>query len=95
MEVSIFNKDGTVLTLKVTNSHLHFVSLGGGSGGSYEIGSAVRRFLGIVSLDFSKFWHGARNPYEVVRDIAGFSRKFFLALKIGKMDRKWAKKGFF
>ena len=79
MEVSIFNKDGTVLTLKVTNSHLHFVSLGGGSGGSYEIGSAVRRFLGIVSLDFSKFWHG----------------KFFLALKIGKMDRKWAKKGFF
>ena len=24
------------------------------------------RFLGIVSLVFSEFWHGARNSYEVV-----------------------------
>ena len=38
-------------------------------------------FLGIVSLVFSKFWHGARNPYEVVRDSWIF----------WKMDRKWAK----
>ena len=50
-----------------------------------------RHFLGIVSLVFSKFWHGARNPYEVVRDRAGFSRKIFFAPKIGKMDPKWAK----
>ena len=27
-------------------------------------------FLGIGSLDFSEFWHGARNPYEVVHDRA-------------------------
>ena len=25
-------------------------------------------FLGFVSLVFSKLWHGARNPYEVVRN---------------------------
>ena len=54
-----------------------------------------RRFLGIVSLVFSKCWHGARNPYEVVRDRAGFSRKKFFAPKIGKMDQKWAKTWFF
>ena len=34
-------------------------------------------FLGIVSLVFSKFWHNARNPYEVVCVRAGFSRKIF------------------
>ena len=34
-------------------------------------------FLGIVSLIFSKFWHGARVPCEVVRDRAGFSAKIF------------------
>ena len=36
-----------------------------------------RRFLGIVSLVFSEFWYGARNPYEVVHDRAGFSGKIF------------------
>ena len=36
-----------------------------------------RHFLGIVSLVFSKFWHGARNPYEFVYDRAGFSTIFF------------------
>ena len=30
-------------------------------------------FLEIASLVFSKFWHGARNLYEVVPDKAGFS----------------------
>ena len=33
------------------------------------------RLFGIVSLVFSKFCHGARNPYEVARDIAGFFQK--------------------
>ena len=42
------------------------------------------RFLGIVSLVFSKFWHPARNPYEVVRDRGGFSGNFFVF-------RKWTK----
>ena len=28
-----------------------------------------------MSLVFAKFWHGARNPYEVVRDKARFSEK--------------------
>ena len=23
-------------------------------------------FIGVGSLDFSEFWHSARNPYEVV-----------------------------
>ena len=50
---------------------------------SYKIGSVrpsvfpsvllSRRFLGIVSLVFSEFLYGARNPYEVMRDRAGFS----------------------
>ena len=49
-------------------------------------------FLGIVSLIFSKFCHGARNLYKVVDDRAGFSGKIFFALKIGKMGLK---QGFF
>ena len=40
--------------------------------------------LGTVLLVFSKFWHGARNLYEVVRDRAGFSRKCFLLQKLGE-----------
>ena len=50
------------------------------------------RFLGIVSLVFSKFWYDARNPYKVVRDRAGFSRIFFFCLRNWesgpKMDQK-------
>ena len=49
------------------------------------------RFLWIASLTFSKFSHGARNPYKVVRDRAEFSRKLFFAPKIGKIDPKWTK----
>ena len=49
------------------------------------------RFLGIVSSIFSKFWHGARIPFEVVCDRAGFSLKIFFAPKIRKMGPKWAK----
>ena len=55
-----------------------------------------RCFLGIVSLVFLKFWHGARNPYEAVRDRARFPRKkFFLPPKIGKLTRNGPKTGFF
>ena len=37
-----------------------------------------RCFHGIGSLDFSEFWHGARNPYHVVGDRAGvFLKNFF------------------
>ena len=39
-------------------------------------------FLGIVSLVFSKFWHGARNLYEILFDRAGFSGKIFLSRKL-------------
>ena len=46
-------------------------------------------FLGILSLVFSKFWHGARNPYEVVQG------QYFCDSKIGKMDQKWAKNRIF
>ena len=48
-------------------------------------------FLGIAALVFSKFWHDARNPYEVVHNRTRFSRKKIFAPKIGKMDQKWAK----
>ena len=67
----------------------------------YEIGSVhtfVRpsvllsgRFLGTVSLLFCKFWHDARNPYEVVHDRAEFSIKIVFAPKITKMDQRRAK----
>ena len=39
-------------------------------------------FLGIGSLVFSKFQHGARNPYEVLRDRTRFIRKNLFAPKI-------------
>ena len=52
---------------------------------SYEIGSVSLSillslslsgsFLGIVSLVFSKFWHGARNLHEVVHNRARFLEK--------------------
>ena len=42
-----------------------------------------RHFLGILPLIFCKFWHGGRNPYEVVQDSAIF-KKFFFDLKLGK-----------
>ena len=50
-----------------------------------------RCFLGIESLGFSKLWHDARNPYEVVCGRAAFSRKKYFAPKIGKIGQKWAK----
>ena len=53
-----------------------------------------RRFLRMVSLVFSKFWHGARNPREVVHDRAGFSRKKSFCPKNWKMRQKWAKNRF-
>ena len=54
------------------------------------------RFLGIVSLVFSKFQHGARNPYEIVHDRTGFSGTNFFAPKIGKMHQKCTKnRGFY
>ena len=37
------------------------------------------RFLGIISLVFSKVWHDARSPYEVVYDRAEDFRKKFLS----------------
>ena len=36
-----------------------------------------KRFLEIRLLVFSKFWHGVRNPYEVVLERARFFGKFF------------------
>ena len=46
--------------------------------------SLSRCFLGIVLLIFSKFWHGARIPCQVMCDRAGFSRKIFFAPKMGQ-----------
>ena len=46
------------------------------------------RFLGIVLLIFSKFWHGARIPCEVVRDRVGFFGKKCFVPKIGIMGQK-------
>ena len=53
------------------------------------------RFLRIASLVFSKFWHGARNPYEVVRNRARFSRKKIFAQKIDQWTKNGQKKEFF
>ena len=50
-----------------------------------------RNFPKIVSLIFFKFWHGARNSYEVVLERDGFSGKIFFAYKMGKMGPKRAK----
>ena len=47
-----------------------------------------RYFLGILPLIFCKFWHGGRNPYEVVQDSAIF-KKFFFWPKIGKIVLWW------
>ena len=38
------------------------------------------------------FWYGTRNPCEVVRDRAGFSRKKFFAPNIGKMLFRFTEK---
>ena len=50
-----------------------------------------QRFVGIVSLVFSKFWHGARNPSEVERGSAVFfkKKKKKKKKKRGKIDQKW------
>ena len=71
--------------------------------GSYEIGSIRLSvlpsvlpsfrlygcFLGIVPLIFSKFWHGARIPCEVVRG------RFRFSGKMGKWAQNEPKTGFF
>ena len=41
-------------------------------------------------ISFSKLWHGDRNPYEVVRDRAGFSGKMFLPQKLVKRTKNMA-----
>ena len=51
-------------------------------------------YLSMLSV-FSKFWHGARNPYEVVHDRAGFPGKKILPQKLGKWTKNGPKTGFF
>ena len=69
--------------------------------GSYKIGLFVLPscclsgcFLEIVSLDFSDFWHHARNLYEVVYGKATFFGKFFLPQKLGKWSKNSQERGF-
>ena len=50
-------------------------------------------FLGVVSWFFSKFWHDARNQFEVVT--AEFSGEIFFAPNVGKMAKNGSKTGFF
>ena len=54
-----------------------------------------RRFLEIAALVFSKFWYGARNQCEVVRDRAGFSRKICLPQELWKWTKNGPKTFFF
>ena len=49
----------------------------------------------IVLLVFSKFWHDARNPYEVVHDRAEFSRKKIFLSENGIMGKNGPKTEFF
>ena len=53
-----------------------------------------RCFLRIVSLVLSKFWHGPRNPYEVVRG-GEFSGKTFFAQNLREWTKNGAKTSFF
>ena len=46
-----------------------------------EFSESSGHFLGIVSLVFAKFWHGARNPYEVLQ----IFWEIFFTPKIGKI----------
>ena len=80
-----------------------FWTTGGGRKGPMKQGlsillsilPSVWTFSRIVSLVFSKFWHGARNPYEVVGDRARFSwKKIFLPQKLGKWTKNGPKTGF-
>ena len=48
-------------------------------------------FLGIISLVFSKFWYGARNPYEVVCDSRVFQKIYFLHPKLWKCTENGSK----
>ena len=45
-------------------------------------------FLVIGSLDFSKFWHGAQNPYEVVPDSPVLWKNFCLK-NLGNGPKIW------
>ena len=45
-------------------------------------------YLGIGSLDFFEFWHGARNSYVVARDRTRVFGKTFFAPKTGEMGQK-------
>ena len=63
--------------------------------GSPEIGfvhpsilPSVWDFLGIGSSDFPEFWHGDRDPYEVVFDRAGSLGKKIFSPKMWEMDHK-------
>ena len=83
------------------NDDIHFLEPRWQPKGSYKIGSvcpSIRPsfclsgcFLGIVRLVFSKFWHDARNAYEVVRDSRIFQKKIFCSKNWEngpKMDQK-------
>ena len=48
-----------------------------------------------MSLVFSKYCHGARNLYVVVRDTAGISWEKILLPKFGKWAKNGRKTGFF
>ena len=55
-------------------------------------------FLEIASLDFSEFWHGTRNPSEVVHNNSISWKNSFCSKNWGngpKMAQKWPKIGFF
>ena len=52
------------------------------------------RFLGIVSLAFSKFWYGARNPYEMLCYRQIFQKKIFGPQIWGNGPKMAQKQGF-
>ena len=46
-------------------------------------------------ISFFLFWHGARNPNDIVSDRTDFFRKTFFAPNIRKMGQNWAINNFF
>ena len=81
---------------------LHFLDTQRQLEGSYKTGSVRPSVhpsacldIGIVSLVFPKFWHGARNLYELVHGRAGFSGKKIFRQKLGKQTKNGPKTGYF
>ena len=78
-------------------SHLASWSPGGSRKGPIKQGLSILlsgHILGIVALAFSKFWQGFKNPYGILCDRAGFSRKNFCPQNLENQSNMDQNQGF-